>query len=130
MNVNRPTDPLGGGAATPLDPKALQRMVKGERFQAALDKMAAQAEASGEAPVNSTRATLANIANGTNLANPDQALAAIKEASKFMVRSRLSEKYRDTQDGENAVEGLSEFIAGEPALRNKFLSILKKLKEY
>ncbi len=129
MNVNRPNDPLGSGAA-PLDPKAFQRGVKGERFQAALDKMAAQAEASGEAPANLTRAALSNIANNANLGNPDQAMAAIKEASKYMVRSRLSDKYKDTQEGENAIENLGDFIAGEPSLRNKFLSILKKLKEY
>ena len=132
MNVNRPSDPMGGGTAAPLDPKALQKMVKGERFQAALDKMAAQAEAQANTggAAETSRNTLANIANSANLANPEQALAAVREASRFMVRSRLSDKYRDSQEGENAIEGLCEFISSEPSLKGKFLSILKKLKEY
>jgi hypothetical protein len=104
-------------------------MVKGERFQAALDQIAAQAE-TPDTGANSTRATLSSIANNANLSNPDSAMAAIKEASRFMVRSRLSDKYKDSKEGESAVEGLTEFISGEPSISGKFLSILKKLKEY
>jgi hypothetical protein len=130
MKVNRPTDPLGGGAAEPLDPKALQKMVKGGQFQAALDQLAAQTEAQGDNATDPTRSALSDIANGANLANPDGAMAAVKEASKYMVRSRLREKYRDTPEGENVIEGLSEFISSEPSLRGKFLSLLNKLKEY
>ena len=133
MKVNRPGDPLTG-ATEPLDPRDLQNVVKGERFEAVLSELEGQAgTTAGNTVDNSqamsaTRAALARIAKGADLANASQALSAVKESARFMISSRLSDQYRTTEEGERLIEGLSEYVASDPLLKSKILSILQKVK--
>ena len=133
MKVNRPGDPLAG-STEPLDPRDLQNVVKGERFEAVLSELEGQAATTSGNTVDnaqamsSTRAALTSIAKEADLANASQALSAVRESARFMISSRLSEQYRATEEGERLIEGLSEYVASDPLLKSKILSILQKVK--
>lgn len=133
MKVNRPGDPLAG-STEPLDPRDLSNVVKGERFEAVLSELEGQAgTTAGNTVDNSqemsaTRAALTSIAKEADLANASQALSAVRESARFMISSRLSEQYRTTEEGERVIEGLSEYVASDPLLKSKILSILQKVK--
>lgn len=133
MKVNRPGDPLTG-STEPLDPRDLQNVVKGERFEAVLSELEGQASTTAGNTVDnaqamsSTRAALTSIAKEADLANASQALSAVRESARFMISSRLSEQYRATEEGERLIEGLSEYVASDPLLKSKILSILQKVK--
>jgi len=133
MKINRPGDPLTG-STEPLDPRDLQNLVKGERFEAVLSEMEGQAGASvpnsvdNTAAMGATRAALASIASGADLANAGQSLSAVRESARYMISSRLSKQYRKTEEGERVIEGLSEYVASDPLLKSKILSILQKVK--
>lgn len=129
MKVNRPGSPLSSGAESvePLDAQELQNALKTERFNAALAQLEAQAAGTtgAQSPV---RAALAQIADASNLSSSEGAAAAVRESARFMVRSRLNEKYRDSEQGTTLVERLSEFVASDPLLHSKLLGILQKVK--
>jgi hypothetical protein len=133
MKINRPGDPLTG-ATEPLDPRDLQNLVKGERFEAVLSELEGQAGASvpnsvdNSAAMSSTRAALARIASGADLANAGQSLSAVRDSARYMISSRLSKQFRKTEEGERVIEGLSEYVASDPLLKSKILSILQKVK--
>lgn len=133
MKINRPGDPLTG-STEPLDPRDLQNLVKGERFEAVLSELEGQASASvpnsvdNSAGTSSTRAALARIASGADLANAGQSLSAVRDSARYMISSRLSKQFRKTEEGERVIEGLSEYVASDPLLKSKILSILQKVK--
>lgn len=127
MSVKKPTMPLSSGAEPiePLDPRELQNIVKSDKFEAALNQLEAQAgagEASGAG--SATRSALAGIANNSNLSSDAQ----VREAARYMVGSRLKEKFRETEQGERLVKDLGEYIAEDPLLSKKLSNILQKLK--
>ena len=130
MKVNRPGSPLSSGAEPleQLDPKELQKSIKSERFNAALAHLEAQASAGTGGPSSPVRSALEQIANASNLTSSEGAATAVRESARFMVRSRLSEKFRDTEQGSTLVERLSEFVASDPLLHSKLLGILNKVK--
>jgi hypothetical protein len=130
MKVNRPGSPLSSGAEPleQLDPKELQAQLKSERFSAALAQLEAQAAGGTGSAATPTRAALAQIADSANLSSSEGAAAAVRESARFMVRSRLSEKFRDSEQGSSLVERLSEFAASDPLLHSKLLGILQKVK--
>ena len=133
MKINRPGDPLTG-STEPLEPRDLQNLVKGERFEAVLTELEGQASAGmantvdNSVAMSATRAALAEIASGADLANASQSLSAVRESARYMIRSRLSKQYRKTEEGERIIEGLSEYVASDPLLKSKILSILQKVK--
>ncbi|HEX7314745.1 MAG TPA: hypothetical protein VF297_12540 [Pyrinomonadaceae bacterium] len=128
MKVNRPASPLSSGAEPlePLDPQELQQAVKGERFAAALSNLEAQTAGGASNPV---RAGLEQIARGSTLTEGEGAASAVRESARFMIRSRLHEKFRQSEQGQKLVEKMSEYVAADPLLNAKLLSILRKLKE-
>src|SRR5215212_3744075 len=130
MKVNRPGSPLSSGAepVEQLDAQELQKALKGERFNAALAQLEAQAAGGGETS-SPVRAALSRIADSANLSSSEGAATAVRESARFMVRSRLSEKFRDTEQGSTLVERLSEFVASDPLLHSKLLGILQKMKQ-
>jgi hypothetical protein len=133
MKINRPGDPLSG-STEPLDPRELQNLVKGERFEAVLSELEGQAGAIASNTVDNasatgaTRAALVKIAGDADLANATQSLRAVRESARYMIRSRLSKQFRETEEGERVIEGLSEYVASDPLLKSKLLSILHKVK--
>jgi hypothetical protein len=134
MKVNRPGSPLSSGAepVEPLDPQELQNAVKGERFAAALSQLEAQAARGGSQPPgaasNPTRAALEQIAGSANLSSNEGAATAVRESARYLIRSRLHEKFRQTEQASTLVEKLSEYVAADPLLNAKLLLILQKLK--
>ncbi|HEX8720759.1 MAG TPA: hypothetical protein VF736_09035 [Pyrinomonadaceae bacterium] len=130
MKVNRPGSPLSSGAepVEPLDAQELQKALKGERFDAALAQLEAQAAGGTAGASSPTRAALAQIADSANLSSSEGAAAAVRESARFMVRSRLKEKFRDTEQGSTLVERVSEFVASDPLLHSKLLGILHRVK--
>jgi hypothetical protein len=131
MKVNRPGSPLSSGAEPieQLDAQELQKALKGERFNAALAQLEAQAAGGTAETSTPTRAALAQIADSANLSSSEGAATAVRESARFMVRSRLNEKFRDTEQGSTLVERLSEFVASDPLLHSKLLGILQKVKK-
>ena len=133
MKINRPGDPLSG-STEPLDHRDLQNLVKGERFEAVLSELEGltsaneSAEASGTSQMTGTRAALAQIAEHADLTNVGQAVLAVRDSARYMIRSRLSRQYRETKEGERLIEGLSEYVSSDPFLKSKLLSILQKVK--
>jgi hypothetical protein len=131
MKVKGPGSPLSSGAEPlePLDPKELQKALKGERFSAALSQLEAQASAGHtEGAGNPTRAALEKIARDANLSTGEGATSAVRESARFMIRTRLHEKFLQSDEGDNLVEGLSEFVTSDPLLKAKLLGILQRLK--
>ena len=130
MKVNRPGSPLSSGAEPldPLDPQELQRAVKGERFAAALSQFEAQAAGGGSGAQNPVRSALEQIARGSDLSSGEGAATAVRESARFMIRSRLHDKFRQSDQGETLVEKMSEFVASDPLLNAKLLVILQRLK--
>jgi hypothetical protein len=131
MKINRPGSPLSSGAEPlePTDPQELKQAVNRERFAAALSNLEAQVGAGDDpAAAHPVRAALAEIARHANLASSEGAATAVRESARFMIRLRLREKFRDSEQAESLVEGLAEFVAADPLLNPKLLSILQKLK--
>lgn len=130
MKVNRPGSPLSSGAEPlePLDPKQLQEAVRGERFAAALSNLEAQGAGAAGGADNPVRAALEEIAQSSNLANSEGAATAVRESARHMIRSRLHEKFRQSEQGQKIIEKLSEYVASDPLLNSKLLAILQKLK--
>ena len=121
--------PLSGGAEQleSLDPRDL-RKVEGDRFAAALSQLEGQgAGQTGEA-MSATRAALSEIANSSNLASSEGAASAVRESARYMIKSRLGEKYRETEQGQRLVKDLGAYVASEPLLKSKLLSILKQMQ--
>jgi hypothetical protein len=133
MKINRPGDPLSG-STEPVDPRDLQNLVKGERFEAVLSELEGMAaatdspEAAEGSHLSGTRAALTKIALGADLANAGQSLLAVRDSARYMIRSRLSRQYRETKEAERLIEGLSEYVSSDPLLKSKLLSILQKIK--
>ncbi len=134
MKINRPGDPIGGGSAEPLDPRDLQNLVKGERFEAVLAELEGPSaptvpnSVDNSGAMSATRSALAQIASDADLANAGQSLSAVRESARYMISSRLSKQFRKTEEGERVIEGLSEYVASDPLLKSKILSILQKVK--
>jgi len=133
MKINRPGDPLSG-STEPLDPRDLQNIVKGERFEAVLSELEGSVgagdtpETAGSDQISGTRAALAQIASGADLTNAGQSLAAVRESARYMIHSRLSKQYRETKEAKRLIDGLSDYVSADPLLKSKLLSILQKLK--
>jgi hypothetical protein len=130
MKVNRPGSPLSSGAEPleQLDPQELQQAVKGERFAAALSQLEAQAAGGAGGASNATRAALEKIAQGADLLSSEGAATAVRESARCMIRSRLHERFRQSEQGATLVEKMSEFVASDPLLNAKLLGILQRLK--
>ena len=135
MKVNRTGSPLSSGAE-PVDAaeaQELQKAVKSEKFAAALSQLEAQATAgaggsASSAASSATRAMLEEIATGADLATSEGAAMAVRESAKFMIRSRLSKKFSESEQADNLIENLSEYVASDPLLKMKLLTILQRLK--
>lgn len=128
------SSPLSSGAEPlePLDARQLRKAVEGDRFAAALSQLEGQGATAGagqpSAAMSATRAALAEIANSSNLASSEGAAAAVRESARYMIRSRLDEKYRDTEQGQRVVKDLGAYVASDPLLKSKLLSILKQIQ--
>ncbi|HEX8474462.1 MAG TPA: hypothetical protein VF666_10545 [Pyrinomonadaceae bacterium] len=126
------SSPLSSGAESleSLDPRDLRKAIESDRFAAALTQFEAQAGATDGASSanNTTRAALEQIANSSDLATGEGAASAVRESARYMIRSRLSDKYRDSEHAQRLVTDLSDYVANDPLLKNKLLSILHRVR--
>ena len=135
MSVKRPGSPLSSGAESlePLDSKDLQKSVRTGQFASQLDALetAAGGEGAGEVSgaKNETLQQLGQIAANADLTSAGQALAAIRESARFLINSRINEKFREQDKVTSMIEELSDFVAEDPFLGTKLKKILERLKE-
>jgi hypothetical protein len=134
MSVKKTSSPLSSGAES-LDPLGgAGQTQRGERveknFEAALAELAGEVESAGAAggAENPTRAAFQQIAANADLEAPEEALAAVRESARYLVGSRLKEDLRESEQGRKIAEDLSVYIARDPLMHRKILSILQKLK--
>ena len=130
MKINRPGSPLSSGAepVDAPDSQELQRALEGERFSAVLSQLeAGGAEGQGGAS-GAVRSALSRIARESNLSTGEGAADAVRESARFMIRSRLHDKFRQSEQGDGLVEKMCEFVASDPLLHSKLLDILQRLK--
>jgi hypothetical protein len=128
MKIKRPESPFQA-STEPLEAEA-QNLARKE-FADTLSQIEAGITSSdrGEsAGSDGLRTALQQIANGSDLANPDEATQAVKQSAGFMIESRLSRAFKQAEQGQSLVEKVSEHIANDPLLRPKLLGILKRMK--
>jgi hypothetical protein len=131
MKIKRPESPFQA-SPEPLESDA--QNVARKEFANTLSQIEAGIIASdggqpaGTAGSEAIRTALEQIANRTDLSNPDKATQAVKQSAGFMIQSRLSQAFKQAEQGQSLVENLSEYIATDPLLKPKLLSILKKIK--
>ncbi|MDQ2746018.1 MAG: hypothetical protein M3T96_02020 [Acidobacteriota bacterium] len=127
MKVNKSKSPYVSGADTP-DEKDIAKAVKGEKFADALAALDAGGISGGDA-LNATRATLAQIASQSDLNSDDGISSALRQSAELLVKSRLGEKFKDSEQSEKAVRDLSDFVSDDPFFKTKLLSVLHKLRD-
>lgn len=127
MKINKSKSPFVSGADAP-DEKDAAKAVKGDKFSDALNALAAgELSAGGEA--NETREILSRIALQTDLSNDGETASALRESAEVLVKSRLSEKFKQSEQSERMINDLSDFVSDDPLLKAKLLSVLKKLRD-
>lgn len=127
MKINKSKSPFVSGADQP-DEKDAAKSVKGDKFSDALNQLAAgEVSLSGEA--NETREILSRIALQTDLNNDGETASALRESAEVLVKSRLSEKFKESEQSEKMISDLSDFVSDDPLLKAKLLSVLKKLRD-
>lgn len=127
MKVNKSKSPYVNGADTP-DEKDIAKAVKGEKFADALSALDAGNNI-GNADLNPTRATLAQIASQSDLSSEDGISAALRQSAEVLVKSRLGEKFKESGQSEQTVKDLSNFVSDDPLFKTKLLSVLHKLRD-
>lgn len=133
MSVKKTGSPLSSGAES-LEPLGGKEDVRGEKvsknFEAALAEVAGQIEQAGDSGQTdgATKSAFKEIAGNSNLDTPEGALTAVRESAGFLVKSRLKEDLRDSEQGKKITDDLSEYISKDPYMHRKLLGILQKLK--
>jgi hypothetical protein len=123
MKVNKSKSPFVVGADAP-DEKDIAKAVKGEKFASALSALESASEAGGAA--SATRAGLSEIVVQYDLSNEENRQAAVEESAEFLVKSRLSDEFKKS---EKVIKDLSRYVAEDPFLKSKLLSVLQKLHD-
>ena len=127
MKVTKSKAPSVSGTDTP-DEKDIRKAVKGENFAAALAALDAGGAASG-GELNPTRATLAQIASQSDLTSDDGISEALRQSAEIFVKSRLGEKFQESEQFEQTIKDLSVFVSDDPFFKTKLLSVLHKLRD-
>lgn len=133
MSVKKTGSPLSSGAES-LDPLGGKEEIRGgkvsKNFESALAEVAGQIEQAGDSGQtdSATKTAFKEIAGNSNLETSDGALTAVRESAGFLVKSRLKEDLRDSEQGQKITDELSEYISKDPYMHRKLLGILQKLK--
>lgn len=134
MSVKKTGSPLSSGTES-LDPLGGKEELRGgekvsKNFETALAEVAGQIEQSDGASQTDGAAKIAfkEIAGNANLDTPEGALSAVRESAGFLVKSRLKEDLRDSEEGRKITDELSDYISKDPYMHRKLLGILQKLK--
>lgn len=128
MKVNKSKSSFVSGADGTPDEKDIAKAVKGEKFADALDALGAGG-ISGGAELNLTRATLAQIASQSDLNSDDGMASALRESAELLVKSRLGDSFKESEQSAQTVKDLSVFVSEDPFFKTKLLSVLHKLRD-
>ena len=121
MKVNKSKSPFVSGADAP-DEKDIAKAVKGEKFAETLSAL--ESVAADQTVAGATHTGLTAIAAQYDLSNEENRQSALQESAEFLVKSRLGEKYKNS---EKIVKDLGKYVADDPFLKSKLLSVLQKL---
>lgn len=127
MKVNKPKSPYISGTDAP-DAKEIAKAIKGEKFADALSALAS-GEPTESVALNSTREVLAQIALQADLTNDGSVSAALQQSAEVLVKSRLSDKFKQLEQSEKIIKDLSSFVSDDPFFKAKLLSVLQKLRD-
>ena len=137
MKIKGPESPFQA-STEPLDQQQQAEQLKVAKgdFADALSQLETAVEASkpdgrtvpSSETSSETKAALREIAINANLSNAEEAATAVRASAEFMIRSRLADKTRDSAQGQKLITSLGEYVATDPLLRPKLLSILKRIK--
>ena len=127
MKVNKPKSPYVSGADAP-DEKDIAKAVKGEKFADALAALNSNA-VDWNTAANATRASLTEIASQSDLNSDDGISKALRESAEIIVKSRLGDKFKDSEKSEQTVKDLTNFVSDDPFFKTKLLSVLQKLRD-
>lgn len=125
MKVNKSKSPFESGAVDSVpDEKDIAKAVKGERFAETLSALESSAATGGASSAAQT--ALSAIAARYDLSNEENQQTALRESAEFLVKSRLREEYKKS---EKIIDDLSQYVADDPFLKAKLLSILQRLSD-
>ena len=127
MKVNKPKSPYVSGTDAP-DEKDIAKAVKGEKFADALAALDSNA-IDGNAATDATRATLVQIASQSDLSSDDGISTALRQSAEILVKSRLSNLFKESDKGAQTVKDLTNFVSDDPFFKTKLLSVLQKLRD-
>lgn len=131
MSVKGPVSPLSSGAEAlePLDSKERLQKANGS-FAKEIDRALENAatEATSGAADSPTLQGLKDIATSANFLTEQQTEAAIRESARFMIKSRIKEKFQEQDGVTEMLDELSEFVTKDPLLHRKLKNILERLK--
>ncbi|MCS7079459.1 MAG: hypothetical protein NZ585_05315 [Chloracidobacterium sp.] len=74
------------------------------------------------------RSALAAIAAQSNLSNPEEATAAVRQSAHSLLTLSFSDAIQSSPLSGKMADDLAELAAGDPRFRRKMLSILSRLK--
>lgn len=134
MSIKKTSSPLSSGSEA-LEPLGSKDELRGaakidKSFEAALAEVVGEVEQAADSARASSpaRGAFQQIAAGANLDSGEGALSAVRESAHFLVNSRLKDNLRDSPQGKKISDELSEYIAKDPFLHRKILSLLQRLK--
>ncbi len=124
----RPGSPFGSSPTSSDSVKRKKRA--GGIFGALVDGLqeGAAAEASAATGGSPARSALAAIAAQSNLANPEEATAAVRQSAESLLALSFSDDLQASPLSERMASDLANLAAGDPRFRRKMLSILSRLK--
>ncbi len=129
MKVNKSKSPFVSGADSP-DEKDIAKAVKGGNFADALAALdTGIIDGGGGAQANATRASLSQIASHSDLNSDDGIASALRESAEIIVKSRLGDQFKESEQSEQAIKELSGFVSDDPLFKTKVLSVLHKLRD-
>lgn len=121
MKVSKPKSPFVSGTDTP-DEKDIAKAIKGEKFAETLSAL--ESATAGNAASNAARASLTKIVAQYDLSNEENRQSALEESAELLVKSRLSEQYKKS---EKIIKDVGKYVADDPFLKARLLSVLQKL---
>jgi|GEM_PF-1708055 hypothetical protein len=126
----RPGSPFGSSPTSSSEPiKGKKRAggLFGSLIEGLGETSTSETSAAGQAE-NPARSALAAIAAQSNLSNPEEATAAVRQSAHSLLALSFSETIHESPLSERMADDLANLAANDPRFRRKMLSILSRLK--
>lgn len=125
----RPGSPFGSSPASsePIKGKKRTGGIFGSLVEG-LDETAVTETPTTGGAESPARLALAAIAAQSNLANPDEATAAVRQSAQSLLTLSFSETIQESPLSAQMADDLANLAASDPRFRRKMLSILSRLK--